>query len=134
MSETARVTEALERGIGRLVQRLGLDVNANLIARTPVDTGWARANWLASIGAPIERDLSAVDPNTGIISSARGEQASGQAAIATRYNINQGSIFIVNNVPYIIFLNFGSSAQAPAMFVEQAISDAITGLNGAVIR
>lgn len=134
MSETARVIGFLEQGVGRLIQRLSLDVNANLIEDTPVDTGWARANWLMSFGVPTVRDLSQVNPTTGLIQSARGEQQSGQARIATQYNISRGPIFIVNNVNYINLLNFGSSAQAPAMFVERAIERAIRGLNGVVIR
>jgi hypothetical protein len=37
------------------------------------------------------------------------------------YKLNQGAIFITNNVPYIGNLDAGTSAQAPSGFVRQSI-------------
>lgn len=54
-----------------------------------------------------------------------GQHQQASAQIASTYRLAQGVIFIVNNVRYGVFLNRGSSAQAPAMFVEQALATAV---------
>lgn len=56
-------------------------------------------------------------------------QALGVAQVAT-YRLGQGSVFISNNVPYIVYLNQGSSSQAPPGFVETAVEVAIQNVAG----
>ena len=60
----------------------------------------------------------------------RTPQAAGQARIASSYRIEQGNVYISNNVSYIVLLNEGSSAQAPAAFVQMAIGRALTTVTG----
>lgn len=76
----------------------------DLIGATPVLTGLAQSNWQVTLDAPAE----------GIV------------AIGSRPTVplpsRQQTIYITNNVPYIEFLNEGSSSKAPAGFVEAAIS------------
>lgn len=103
-----------------LIRRLATQITFELQRTTPVDTGWARANWIPQIGVPFEGNATVTDPQPGDVASAAGQQAAGQAAILG-YRIELGSVFISNNVPYIINLNNGSSRQAPPMFVERAI-------------
>ncbi len=100
------------------IKKLTLDVHANLIATTPVDTGWARANWVPAIGQRFEGPVgtpSAID---------EGAAAAGIASVIS-YEIEQGTLFISNGVPYIGRLNDGSSQQAPAAFVQSAIVKAV---------
>jgi hypothetical protein len=120
------VVRALEGVAERVVAKIVLDVTANLIETTPVDTGWARANWVPAIGAAYAADLRGVSPTIGAISGADVLQVAGQTAVATGYRIGQGSVFVSNNVPYITRLNDGSSSQAPAGFVQRAIAKAVT--------
>jgi hypothetical protein len=83
---------------------------------TPVDTGWATSNWLVSIGEPLK---GTVEPYS---------EAIYQAGIVDIFNYDikkDGEVFIVNNVPYIQFLNQGTSQQSPAGFVEKAIRKAL---------
>ena len=103
----------LEKTTSDAVKKLTLDVTANLIETTPVDTGHARANWVPSIG----------EPSRGEQSSAAA-QVSGQAAVATATQIDQ-PVYVSNNVPYIQKLNEGSSTQAPAGFIQRAVQRAI---------
>lgn len=110
----------------RVVQRIVLDATANLIEDTPVDTGWARANWIPSIGTP----PSGPAGSRANIMNARGTQQQGIAAIAIGYTLEKGNVSITNNVPYIRFLNEGSSSQAPAMFVQSAIARALRSASG----
>lgn len=126
VDEVAKVTAQLEAFTERLIVKLTLDVTANLKEMTPVDTGWARANWVAQIGRPLEEDLSAVTPTPQAASGAESRSQSSLAGVASGYSLRQGAIFVSNNVTYISRLNDGHSAQAPAGFVQRAVAKAVT--------
>ena len=104
----------------RVVSKVSLDITANLVEATPVDTGWARANWVPSIGSPF-KEITGNDDNVSDV-----EQQKGVTEVATNYSLERGPVFISNNVPYITHLNDGSSTQAPAGFVQVAIHKAVT--------
>lgn len=111
----------------RVVTKLTLDITANLIETTPVDTGWARANWVPRIGEPYTSDGGIefnAEERRASVGSARGAQAAGTASLLT-YDLDRGPVFVSNNVPYIEVLNSGSSKQAPAAFIEAAIQQAV---------
>jgi hypothetical protein len=106
---------------------LALDIQANLQEDTPRDTGWARSNWVPSIGAPVE------DP---ALAQLRGRRTPGQVSEAAArqieasrsllgYDLKMGPIFTTNNVPYIIPLNEGHSLQAGAAFVQRSVGRAL---------
>jgi hypothetical protein len=124
------VVNSLEDFLDQLIKKIVLDIVANLRRApseggTPVDTGWARANWLPSIGAPLgPGDTSGIRPETPN-SASTTDQDSGLAKVATTYQTEKGPVHITNNVPYIVFLNEGSSKQAPSGFVQRAIRKAI---------
>lgn len=123
-SQVRAVVRALEGLTERVVRKITLDVTANLIETTPVDTGWARANWVPSIGLP--RLGAATDkPDPSIVPGQVAVQQAGVFGVAA-YRLKQGKVFISNNVPYIIDLNEGTSRQAPAGFVQAAIRKAVT--------
>ena len=46
-------------------------------------------------------------------------------ALAGGYKLRQGQVFIWNPVFYVVFLNQGSSAQAPKRFIDRAIAKAV---------
>lgn len=111
----------------KVITKLGLDITANLIETTPVDTGWARANWVPSVGAPALDGSGVSKAGRGLISGASSSQMAAQASLATSgYKLSQGRLFISNGVPYIELLNSGSSKQAPRGFVQRAIQKAVT--------
>lgn len=118
------VVEGILTFVEQIVKKITLDVVANLTASpafggTPVDTGWARANWLPRIGAEAPGTVGSREQVT------EGPQQSSLVAIAAGYKLRQGPIHITNHVPYIIDLNMGSSLQAPVGFVQNAIKKAI---------
>ena len=119
------VIGAFEDFAEKIIKDITLEATANLIEDTPVDTGWARANWIPSITTPVEENLTGVDPEPGQVAGAKGKQSNGIAQVATRYRIKSGAVFITNNVPYVPRLNDGSSVQAPSGFVQAAIRKAI---------
>ena len=118
MTSVRIVIESLEGFTEKLVSRLALNITALLISDTPVDTGWARANWVPSVGSPRERTAGTREAaEDGRIDL--GPQTTGQLEVST-YKLGS-DVFISNNVPYIGRLNAGSSSQAPAAFIQSAI-------------
>jgi len=117
----ATIAAGVEKNAGKLVRRVALEIDQALVLSTPVDTGRARANWLVSLDSP-RRD--AVDA-----SSAGDALASGASVI---HGAKDGQkIYISNSLPYIGRLNAGSSAQAPAGFVEAAALHGVRIVKGA---
>jgi hypothetical protein len=105
------------------MQRLALNIVDGFIRTTPVDTGFARANWVPRIGQPFEGTAGTrEDAEAGRIN--RGEQQAGIASVAAGYSLGP-VINITNNVDYITSLNAGSSRKAPANFVQSEIFRAV---------
>jgi hypothetical protein len=73
---------------------------STLIARTPIDTGYARSRWMAS--------------NTQ-------DNAVTSYKVARSLYLKDVSFVLINDAPYIKYLNNGYSKQAPAFFIEQTI-------------
>jgi hypothetical protein len=127
-SEIRTTIAAIEKTAERVIKRIGFEIQGELIRTTPVDTGWARANWLVSIGRP-----------TGGATPKSGEPGKGNADTSLRtegqqrmlvYRLSQGDIWLGNHVPYISVLNAGHSKQAPKNFVELAIRKGIATIAG----
>jgi len=102
----------------RLCQRVALDIDQRLVLATPVDTGRARSNWLASLGTPRTDEVGTRDAQSAI------SEAAGVIDQAADFPV----IYLSNNLPYIQRLNDGSSKQAPAAFVQTAIDQALSPL------
>lgn len=110
------VVKELRRELEGYVLFLATEIQANLVESTPVDTGWARANWLASVGVP----------NTSSPGRPKGKsKISKRPKVVTSYKLGSGGIWIANNVPYIGRLADGWSQQAPAGWVDAAIQRAM---------
>lgn len=112
--QTRRILAALNVATTREAVRLVLGIQERLLRDTPVDTGFARANWVPSIGNP----FSEIVGTPQSINTA--QQGSGELSVLS-WQFDQGPAYISNNVPYILLLNEGTSTQAPAGFVEAAI-------------
>jgi hypothetical protein len=102
----------------KTVRAVAFIVDNQLAVSTPVDTGRARANWQPSLNTPA----------TGTLQPGQKPDA---AQVAAAYKIAD-QILITNNLPYIRRLNEGSSKQAPAGFVDEAIAVGKRAVKGAV--
>lgn len=118
-TEVQKVITALNKFSTDLIKQLVIESTAEVVKRTPIDTGWARANWIPSIGQSIAETTGQQEAVT------TSRQEAGIAEVLTSYTLNRGNLFITNNVPYINKLNEGTSTQAPAGFVQQSIARAI---------
>lgn len=99
-----------------------LAIDAAVVTATPVDTGRARSNWRVSTEKQSDVYAAYAEGRSG---SSAGENTSaalsqGQEAVDAA-PAEANVMYISNNLPYIQPLNDGSSAQAPAGFVELAI-------------
>lgn len=112
MATREEIRVQLAERIAAGIREVTINAHAEISRRTPVDTGYARANWQITIGVP-----------------ATGEVPAGGAPLALAlesYNPERdGAAFITNNAKYIRRLNAGHSQQAPAGFVEAAIASVI---------
>ncbi len=120
-TQVFRIVKELKDFTDRHIKKIALDLTAELVKTTPVDTGWARGNWIPKIGSIFA--IPAATRET--VSNAEAIQQEGITEVATRYTIEKGSIFIANNVPYIRKLDMGGSSQAPAGFVGDAVKKTV---------
>lgn len=125
--ETRRISALIEDATSREMISLALRIHSGLVRKTPVDTGWARANWLPSVGTPIEETTGSPED---IDTSA---SAAGALQVAAYRGFDQGPIYVANNVPYIGRLNAGSSGQAPAGFIEGVVRSELRRSNGKIL-
>lgn len=100
--------------VGDTLRVLALDIDRRVILESPVDTGAARSNWLASIGSPID-SVAEID--------IQGAINKGAAAISGAGDYE--TIYIANNLPYIQRLNEGWSEQAPSGYIDKIILEEV---------
>lgn len=127
-----RRADLLPRAVDKLAKTVAEKVDSELVLNTPVDIGTARSNWVVSLGAPLDEFIEAYAPGSHL---GKGERTNAFAAIIQgRREIADRqpgqTIYIQNNAPYIGLLNDGHSRQAPALFVQAAVRQGITFLNG----
>ena len=120
-----QIAREFEEGSNRAIIEAAVRADQLLVLGTPVDTGRARANWQVNIGSPILAQLEQEDPS--------GTETISRNTARIRSRRSEQSIFISNNVPYIVRLNEGSSSQAPAMFIQTAVATAVGSIRRARI-
>jgi hypothetical protein len=91
-----------------------MQLTEGIVMRTPVLTGRARGNWIATINYPSAYAVLDEDPE-GANTIAKASGTAGDAP---------GNVFyLVNNVPYARALEFGHSRQAPQGMVRVTVHD-----------
>ena len=118
-----RRAKQVQENSNEVIKQVAATIAQTVIFATPVDTGHARANWLAGIGT----EPTAEDPSE----DKGGGATFGKVKAELAKRKSEQTIYISNNVPYINRLNDGYSAQAPAMFVEQGINTALAAFKNA---
>lgn len=107
--EMDKLAGIVETNVVKLHRAVAEEVVEFVANATPVKTGQAAGNWQTTINTP---------SSSWTAGNSSAAEAIAQAREAlTSLAIGQ-TVYISNNVPYIVELNQGSSAQAPAGFVE----------------
>ncbi len=128
MTDRRQILVELDKFASREAGKLQLRVLQAITFANPVDTGFSRGAWTPSVGTPdttvhvVPRDEAKAKSQGA---SNRSKNLDRSKGIVRSYRLKNGTIFISNNLPYIGRLNAGSSAQAPARFVEAAILTAV---------
>lgn len=114
--DLSRFKAKSEQKMKTAIRKITMEAFRGVVLKTPVDTGRARANWSPSIGAPTTASYPKKRAKTG--------RSSISAARKATFDWNCiGSIFLCNNLPYIVALEYGSSKQAPAGMVWVTLSE-----------
>ncbi|KKC39508.1 hypothetical protein WH87_04750 [Devosia epidermidihirudinis] len=111
--QVSAFTRKTEAKIETAIRKIALDVFAEVIMMSPVDTGRFRGNWQVAIGSAPSGTLE-IDDKAGTATLAKAQaEALGLKAGQT--------IFLVNNLPYAQALEYGSSQQAPGGMVRLTV-------------
>lgn len=110
-----------------IFRKIALELDSRVVLSTPVDTGRARGNWFPSINSP----SSALDMNA--------QDKSGSAAIGALTGVAMGAqlgdtIWMTNNLPYILPLENGHSKQAPQGMVDINLNAIAAAYGGSITR
>jgi hypothetical protein len=95
-------------------KRLSFQVLRDVVFLTPVDTGRAKGNWQLTIGSPSDATFSVDEAN------ARDPVAEGFATLNSLQGLDV--VWISNNMPYIGYLERGSSKNAPQGMVTLTLN------------
>ncbi len=127
MTQSDDIGREAQRLIERVMGRLQLRMHQALVAASPVDTGFFRSRWQPVTGrlpSPEDRPTPRVVAVASAVAALSKNRTVAQA-LASGYRLSMGPVRVVNPTTYGPFLNQGSSAQAPARFVERAVLSAI---------
>lgn len=116
----------------QIVKDVAAKCVAELIDRTPIDKGRAVSNWRVGLNYEPRGEIDAHLP--GHLGSTSGVNRSTTKSIALSHisaRVTGQTIYIVNNVRYMVYLNQGWSDQAPAGFVDHAVHTANAELRAA---
>ena len=109
-----RLAERGARNAQKAIAGAAIVADQVLVLGTPVDTGRARAAWQVSFGSP---NLN-IPPESEVDKPGNNTLAKNRRRIL-EFRVG-GEMFLSNAVPYIGFLDQGSSKQAPEGFSREA--------------
>ena len=110
-----RFAKRANADVKQAIRKITLEAFKRVILKTPVDTGRARANWSTSTGAPVTFSIVGEDKS--------GTATLKKAADGVEAWECTGGIFLSNNLPYIIPLEYGHSNQAPGGMVRITVAE-----------
>lgn len=124
-------TEELPRRVLPMALRaMALEFVSRAVKLTPVDTGRARGGWISFIEAetplPAEtlvRDTSRVAGSSEKVTGAQISKGRSESDHTTDLNGKDQYVEVINGVPYIVQLEFGSSDQNPTGMVRVAFRE-----------
>ena len=101
------------------VRKVSFDIWNDATELTPVDTGRARASWNIS------------EEYANLSTKPAGYEGGGKGVVGAI--TGKKDVIISNNVEYIVFLEEGSSTQAPNGMTKLAVANAVASINNTSI-
>lgn len=106
-----------------ILRKVAFDAFGSIVMNTPWDTGRARGSWRVGVN---RTDLS-VSPERKARSTSGGAAAAGRAMTRAAPHIARAkfgdTLFITNNLPYIVPLENGHSKKAPNGMVKLTVTE-----------
>lgn len=101
-----------------------VQVANTILQTTPVLTGHARHNWIASMDEPETTEIEGVAGVAHTGDDITGDEESLITDLMAQFVATEGAttLYFSNSVPYIGALDSGSSAKAPAGIVQPSIT------------
>jgi len=113
----------LKKHVGQFVQKIVFLTLDGVVSLTPVDTGRARANWQVGVNILPTTELDEQAGQKGVIAhKGLGGSVTLREASAINGIQENDRPYIINNVPYIVALENGHSAQARQGMVELTLA------------
>ena len=110
-----------------IFQKITIDLDTRVVLGTPVDEGRARGNWFPSLNSP----SSQVDENS--LDKSGGKAIA--AATSTAMGAELGdTVWLTNNLPYILPLENGHSKQAAEGMVDINLNAVQAQYGGKITR
>lgn len=113
--DLTRIVNKYKARMDVVVQKVTLDIFSSIIFKSPVDTGMFRGGWIATVGN-YSRDLTEILDRNGSIAVTN---MSGLVSRTAAGNV----VYMVNNLPYSIRLEYGYSKQSPNGMVRTTITE-----------
>lgn len=133
----------IDRALKRTMHEAALEADRVAVRETPVRTGLARSNWIATLGSPSAGVIPPYKPGPASpkrANSGKGERANAGGArkqaeqvIRTWTPSDPRPIYITNNVDYIEQINFGGPTNSANNMLAKAVQAATTKI-GSVFR
>lgn len=121
-ADLGKFIAAVDIEADKAIRKIAFDLFSSIVKKTPVDTGRARGAW--EVGLDRSSTKRAKKGKTSVV----GKQADALRKLS-QFKIGQ-SIFITNNVDYIVFLEMGTSTQAPRGMVKLSIGEIRAAFRG----
>ncbi|MCP4336474.1 MAG: hypothetical protein GY679_01325 [Mycoplasma sp.] len=103
--------------IDMAVKKITIDLFSSIIKKTPVDLGTAKNNWQASIGSPKTSIIEGTDKTGGPTIQKMTKE------VLKANFLNDDTVYLSNNLPYIEVLEDGSSTWAPEGMIKTSIAE-----------
>lgn len=114
IKDAKRIGVIVQEAVEKKRREIGLTLYQQLAVISPVDTGRLRLGWMPSLNIP-----SDYLPEEGKHSF---PDIAGRSMSAWGNSTFEDVFYVVNNVPYAVYVNNGTVKLAPRRFVERTIT------------
>ena len=114
---TKKLATKVNQNAAKFVRKVVLDGMTNLIRQNPVDTGRSKANWSTSVGSPGADEFEMLGGKTKINKKSAPADFARSVEGISEFKLGQ-TMFLYNNMPYMLALDQGTSQQAPSGWIR----------------